>query len=367
MTASTQHAIRLSPRRAAGPPSRARKQFNALVQKLEAERAELAHWRSHLPGIRAIADGTLVPLLQAFDACQRNLLLLYDKSWSNKLLGKRDREKLSDLICNTAMDVMQAGGDDDVVKAIYDRHSLAFFKLGDLGADQAELTAMFSAGLGIELDENTDFSSPHAIMDAIRAKMEEEARAHEAAQEARRTRPNAREARRQAEEVKLQQSVRDIFRKLASALHPDRETDPVERTRKNALMQRVNVAYAANDLLGLLELQLEVEQIDQAGLNDMGDERIRQFNRVLERQVEDMRNDIDGLTVALAVDMGLPFDPFYTPGTLKRALHIEIDNMRQDVASIEQDLARFADVRVIKAWLKTYRIGDSAPDFDTPW
>lgn len=69
--------------------------------------------------------------------------------------------------------------------------------------------------------------------------------------------------------------MRDIFRKLASALHPDRETDPAEHGRKTALMQRANVAYAANDLLGLLELQLEVDQIDQTGLDNLGDDRIK--------------------------------------------------------------------------------------------
>ena len=99
----------------------------------------------------------------------------------------------------------------------------------------------------------------------------------------------------------------------------------------------------------------------------MGDDRIKEFNRVLERQVEDMRNDIDELRAALAFDMGVPFDPFYTPRTLKHALQLEIANMRRDVAGIEQDLARFADIRVLKAWLKTYQIGDSSPDFDAPW
>ncbi|WP_341888453.1 hypothetical protein [Variovorax sp. YR752] len=46
--------------------------------------------------------------------------------------------------------------------------------------------------------------------------------------------------------------MRDIFRKLASALHPDRETDAQQRKVKTALMQKANQAYAANDLLALL-------------------------------------------------------------------------------------------------------------------
>jgi len=56
------------------------------------------------------------------------------------------------------------------------------------------------------------------------------------------------------------QSIREIFRKLASALHPDRETDRKGREVKTALMLQVNRAYAGNDLLTLLELQ--IEQVD---------------------------------------------------------------------------------------------------------
>ncbi len=37
-------------------------------------------------------------------------------------------------------------------------------------------------------------------------------------------------------------SVREIFRKLASALHPDREADAAERERKTVLMKRVSQA-----------------------------------------------------------------------------------------------------------------------------
>lgn len=50
----------------------------------------------------------------------------------------------------------------------------------------------------------------------------------------------ARDAQREAEEKQMSQSIREVYRKLASALHPDREPDPVERQRKTELMQRAN-------------------------------------------------------------------------------------------------------------------------------
>ena len=47
----------------------------------------------------------------------------------------------------------------------------------------------------------------------------------------------------EADETSL--SIREVYRKLVSALHPDREPDPQERARKTALMQRVNQAYGS--------------------------------------------------------------------------------------------------------------------------
>jgi hypothetical protein len=42
---------------------------------------------------------------------------------------------------------------------------------------------------------------------------------------------------------------------LASALHPDRQTDAQQREVKTGLMQQANQAYARSDLLALLALQ----------------------------------------------------------------------------------------------------------------
>lgn len=142
MSASHQVAIRLGPLDAATAPSGARKQFNVLVRRLETERTRLADWWAQLPAIRVLADSALLPLIQACDARDRDLLLLYDRCWSDQALSKRDREKLSDLICSTALDIMQHGDDDALVKTLYDKHSIVAFPLDVLSEDRAVLMAM---------------------------------------------------------------------------------------------------------------------------------------------------------------------------------------------------------------------------------
>ncbi len=50
----------------------------------------------------------------------------------------------------------------------------------------------------------------------------------------------AKESQQQVEEQQTSQSIRELYRKLVSALHLDREPDPQERERKTLLMQRIN-------------------------------------------------------------------------------------------------------------------------------
>jgi len=360
MPSSRQHAIRITPP-AAGTLSRARKQFNALVKKLEAERVRLAFWHTEAPKIRAMADNEFSPLLETYEARRRQLVLLLDRAWADKALGKRERDKVADLISSLALESVEADPHDAEIKAIYNRHSQSDFDQ-ETDAENALFRAMVSRATGIDLDDDTDLDSPHAFFEAMHEKMEQE----QQARQAKPAKPTARELRHQAEEVKLKQSVRDIFRKLASALHPDRETDPLERARKTDLMQRANVAYGANDLLGLLELQLEVEQVDQSGLDNLPDDRIKQFNRILEGQVNEIHMEIEALEFHLALDMGWAPGARRTPKALVREMRADIAAMKSNVKEIEADLADLADIKKLKAWLKGYRIVKEDPD-GGPW
>ncbi len=370
MSLTSQYAVRVTPA-ASGPPSRVRKQFNTLVKKLEAERAKLALWREELPRIRALSDNEFAPLSRTFDAHRRQFVLLLDQAFGDKSMAKKNREKLADIICSTAGELMQIDEEDEAVKEIYNKHSGGDFDQ-QMNAEKALLRAMVGAVTGVELDEDADFSSTHAIFEAMRDKMEQQARddGQQQSEPARAAKPaklSAREARHQAEDIKLKQSVRDIFRKLASALHPDRETDPTERGRKTALMQRANVAYGANDLLGLLELQLEVEQIDQTGLDNLADDRIKQYNRILGGQVNEIHFEIIALETALSLDMGWEFGRYRTPKAMLRGLRDDIATMQANVNHIEADLDTFGDIKKLKAWLKDYRIVGNDPEYDELW
>lgn len=342
MSTKPNTAVRLSKNATSTVKSTVRAKFNALVSKLEAERKRLAAWHDAMPRVRARAAAELEPMTVRFGECQRELIKVFDTAFTNKQIKKKEREKISTLICSLVLGLLDDGADEEL-EEILNRHSGA-----DVLADDPEFLA-FKEIMDKMMDEagadGNPFGPPH----------EDQAEAPAA------SRGGARKAKgptaRQAEEAaRLAQSVREIFRKLASALHPDRETDPAERIRKTALMQRANVAYAANDLLGLLELQFEVDQIDASKLDTLGEERIKQYNKVLTKQVDEVRREIGELEHWLMYDMHISGRGRVTPAMMEKSLEHEIAEYRVRLAGMERDVQEFQDIKVLKAFLKTYRI-----------
>lgn len=144
-----------------------------------------------------------------------------------------------------------------------------------------------------------------------------------------------------------------MYRKLASALHPDREPDEAERKRKTDLMQRVNVAYDAQDLLQLLELQLEIEQIDQASIAAMSETKLKHYIKILEEQSGElaMENEIHAVQYAMHFQPESPYG--HSPSSALKESEEKIVHLGEYIQSLQQDLAQFTDLKAIKAWLKT--------------
>lgn len=345
MSSPENSAVRVHKGSKSTASSKVRTQFNTLIKNLESERKRLAAWHDAVPHLRARSEAELRPLGDRYMLRMRELIMLFDAASEHKSIKAKEREKLSDLIGNMSFDLIPEGEDAEL-DAIFEKHGILDPEL-DNDPDFLALAEMLGEALGI----------PNA------RKVDDNAAAQDGAAPTPR-KPTAKEARKAAEELRLQQSLREIFRKLASALHPDRENDPSERERKTALMQRVNAAYAANDLLGLLELQFEVEQIDEAHLAGLGDDRIRQYNKMLAKQVDEVRHDIEELEHYLMFQMQVAPSGKVTPAKLAEALSNEVEQLRDSLAAIERDLQQFQDIKVLKAFLKTYRIQDLPDIFD---
>lgn len=371
--------------------SKAQKTFNRLIAKIDGQRQLLASWQDFLPQFQTLVTKDLQPLQKRIDEQRLALAMLFDRAHDSRGVNRRECAKLADLVSHIVDDLLTRSNEPALV-ALHDKYSAISHE--EAQQEEAEfLKAMAANVFGVEVDEElADLASPDEMMAAIARKMQQQAASGSAEadgdgvtddgeqrgdggpatpQGARRNgspkspQAQAREARQQAQAQGATQSVREVYRKLASALHPDRETDPAERARKTTLMQRVNQAYEKKDLLQLLELQMQAEQIDAARLAELSEGRLKHYIAVLKEQSRELENELVDLTEPFS--SGLPFRraQMLTPQNVVESFRSELAGARRELQELREELAAFEDPRQLKAWLKHYRI--SQVDFGDPF
>ena len=343
--------------------SKSQKLFNNLIKKIDAERKRLVAWQTMIPFYHQKHASEFAPLTQTFNELRAELVRLFDKASAEKLFNKNDKAKLKDMISTIAAELIVENDDEDL-KRIYNKHSG-----GDIDAEIKEeksaMKAMMEDILGVDLGDDVDFGSPESMMahvsEKMRQKLEDEEQVRQDYQERnvkrkRSAKTLAREAKQEAEAQNISQSIREVYRKLASALHPDKEQDALERDRKTALMQRVNIAYNNKDLLKLLELQLEVEQIDQAAIDTITEERLKYYNKILAEQSKELRMEVSAVSDFFRIRFNIAPDVSLSPETAIRNLEDDIKNLKKDISGLKDDLYLFQDLKSLKRHLKLYKI-----------
>ncbi|XQA66349.1 J domain-containing protein [Xanthomonas sacchari] len=335
------------------PATPARKRFDSLVKRLERARAQLHAWQDAVPRWEQRFHEQVDPLLQERDAAQVQLLRELDAAHATFKLSKRDRADLSELICELAA-LLIRDGDNDGLKDIYDRHSPLGFDQ-DLAESEALLTSVIGEEFGLTEEEMAHIHSPEALYAQIQERLHAQ-QAHAAGraqQRDKRRRAGAGKAAQVAADP--QQTRRALYRNLVAALHPDREPDPQQRERKTALMQRLNQAYQNDDLLALLELQLEIGQLDQAGIAAMAEERIRDYNDLFAAQLRQVEQTLAGLVDDFMGRYGLQDERTPQPQRLDPLLAQIKRQVQEEIRSCADDRAAARQADTLKQWLKRER------------
>ncbi|MDP3289213.1 MAG: hypothetical protein Q8M64_12980 [Methyloversatilis sp.] len=346
------------------PLTRDQKAFNNLIRKIEARRARLGDWEATLPVFRQKYASELLPLQEQCLDLQSQLAQAFDAAHEKKGVTKGEKSKLTALIVELAEAVL-GQKDHDEIKMLFNKHSQSDFDAQETER-QDDMKAMLESVLGMDLGDDVDMSSREDILKQVEARFR--AQQEDASSRKKSRREEAREARLEAEEKQLSQSIREVFRKLASALHPDREPDPAERARKTTLMQRANTAYENGNLLQLLELQLELEHIDQDHLAAIAPERLKHYIKILKGQLDDLDMEILSIEEQLMIDFGLPPFEAIDPQDLLPMLQQDMSNCQGQIAALQQQIEVATDPKELKAWLKTVRMRRRAyPEFDTPF
>lgn len=298
------------------------------------------------------------PLQAAHRQQLRDMVLLIDERLGGKSLASPQRQAALSILCSMAATLAREG--DAEMAALHDRHSRSTLAAQARERSQA-MRADIEAALGAQLDGLPPDASAEQILAAGMARLREQ---QEQADEDKRSRAERRQAKKkarpgqapsaaQALQLNAANLLRGLFRQLASALHPDRETDPVARDRKTALMGEANAAYARKDLLALLQLQQHAALSDPLTTGALADEQIAAMTLLLKEQVADLERERAGRQDALAQEFQVPRGLGVTPRTLQMVLLEQEEELEMALDLMRAD-ARLAQTEAgFKRWLRS--------------
>ncbi|KUY72009.1 J domain-containing protein [Burkholderia sp. RF4-BP95] len=371
MTARRGAAVAIAPGHETASLSKAQRTFNTLVEHIEKRRERLGAWEAVMPAFqKKFVDG-LLPLEQEATALRIRLIHLLDDTFLRKGLSKAEQRMLSDLIADMARDLLNVS-DDAALKVIFNRHAESA-RVGNVAAEPEPTEREREPQPQSQPAEDLDSLSPDELAERMQAELDaqfERDMAAHAAREAQRAKrkkspkQSAAQARIEAEQAESSKSIREIYRKLASALHPDRETDPQEQQRKTALMQRVNRAYEKGNLLQLLELQLEIEQIDRRAIDGLGEARLTRYNGILEEQLRELDQEIRHVENDFRRSYGIASSTKVAPDTVLRMLARDIAGMQRGNQDLAVALREFEDPDQVRAWVKDMKRRPASSRFD---
>lgn len=263
-----------------------REKIKKLAARLRRLRKDHDDWVSAIQSFSAQEVAILEGYQRDSEAAEIEILLtleakLKDRRTLPRGQGKQAIATLLHLICRGVLMDGVSPRHQDTFIAIHDRHAPIPYltlvaegyrrqaaqwgvDLGDLdGLSQEEMATRLRDGMLEAARETFEkvMGEPPAVEEAP-CQCEDCRRRRRAA--------GAQPDLRKEKSVPAAHRLRELYRRLVRQLHPDRERESALRLRKTEWLQRVNAAFRAGDLQGLLDLQAELglAAVDPVGALD---------------------------------------------------------------------------------------------------
>ena len=352
-------ALQLQPR-ADAPLSATEQRYNALMARLEMLSVQLQRLRVWSDLHRHAHVQALYQTAQQTQALRRSLLVfLHEQLQGDALTAQQQRMARAQV---RGLIGQLSSMSDPQLQALVDLYS-SDEEEEERAQEQAlqarRLREQIEAALGQPIHDPGRYQTPEAMMAAGMRQWERQMQADEARKAAKRAARKKRQAlekpdahqQAQAQQADARSAIRTIFRQLASALHPDREPDALERSRKTALMSEVNAAYDKNDLVTLLRLQMQAA-LPGAGASRLADDRLAGMCLLLKAQVAALEDDLRQLEARLTRELYVPVHAQLSEAAMTQALQRLQADQKHTADSLAADLQRIQNPFELKRWLK---------------
>ncbi|NHB58918.1 molecular chaperone DnaJ [Acinetobacter sp. 194] len=297
--------------------------LNRLIDEIEQQKRLLLAWQSAKDEIRAYSQKALMPAYRdlystLYEQMQKlwNSLSIYDLSKSDIRVVEEKIQALTRLLQGSHLLTQKQIDEVEKMHVYYQQAEEYTQKKSKKKTAEA-------------LDESEN--------DLVQADDELNDWNSDQYQQAREEAKLKRQQDKQAQAEKLvNQSLKTVYLKIASIIHPDREPDESKKAEKTELLQRANEAYEQEDLFFLLKLQLEVEQSKHGSNKGLSSEQVKFYQQALEAQSQSLKKQIQELIDSLVWSNKAKIAVQKSKGQLNiEQLYKQID---ADVSAVKQQL-----------------------------
>jgi len=385
----SQDAEKLSPQQ---------KKFNRLIKKIEQQKQLLEDWQRAQQEVQASASQELLPLYAQWHQILYLQLECLWQSQQTQKFAKTHLARLNEKIEMLASQLLQVpnlpaqqiqlieqilqyyqqerrGGDFEPRPDSALEGKLPDSHADELSADEqhelskAYLIEMLCKQLGIDpewIDFDFDPDEPQDLIQKLNQKLRDsEARfmadhldAEEQAQYRKYAEQEHQKQLKKQEKLELakkmaSKSMKSIYLKIASAIHPDREQDEEKRIEKTEWLQQANLALENKDLLSLLKLRMQLEQEHAPSVQKLANEQLKMYNLNLEDQAEQLQGEIDDIIYSFNWDHLNFYKSHFKVTDLHKKYQADLADIKHRILMAEQSLESYKDLKMLKHLLRS--------------
>ena len=256
------------------------KKLNRLIERIEQQKQELAAWQN---GQADIQNYTRSKLLPVYSELHTVLFEQLDNLWGH--LASDDFSKadlaqidtkiaaLAKMLKKSQMLTSEQKEQVEKVDTFYMQHAehIRAKKTKANSIQSHDLAEMVEQNVAVDW-ENYEYDSAQYEAERERAKLLKQ-----------------QEKREQAAKM-TEQSLKTVYLKITAMIHPDREPNEAKKLDKTELLQKVNEAYAEQDLFYLLKLQLQLETNKGLSSKALSSEQVKFYQLSLETQSQNLQS-----------------------------------------------------------------------------
>ncbi|HRM29113.1 MAG TPA: molecular chaperone DnaJ [Acinetobacter johnsonii] len=259
------------------------KKLNRLIERIEQQKQELAAWKNAQADIQNYTRSKLLPV---YSELHTVLFTQLDTLWNHlahDALSKADLVQIDTKIAALAKMLKKSQMLTSEQKEQVEKIDTFYMQHAEhIRAKKTKANSIQSHDLAEIVEQNVDVDWENYEYDSAQYEAERE-RAKQLKQQ---------EKREQAAKMAAQ-SLKTVYLKITAMIHPDREPDEVKKLDKTELLQKVNEAYAEQDLFYLLKLQLQLEINKSLSSKALSSEQVKFYQLALEAQSQSLQGQLD--------------------------------------------------------------------------